>query len=109
MLVDDFESKQIRTNLTCASINDSCHYLPSSPIEQGFSLPCKCGLSDSGKAYCPSLYRKGYTQRLAEVIEIFGMHCHTMERHSIYKCFLKGAKTIQYLVDIGDDEETKLT
>lgn len=45
-LVEDFDSKKVRTNLTCASVNDECHYLPSSPIEQGFSVPCKCGLSE---------------------------------------------------------------
>lgn len=36
------------------------------------------------------------------------MQCHTLERHSIYKCFLKGAKDINFLVEYGDDEETKL-
>lgn len=54
------------------------------------------------------MYQKGYTARLAEIIETFGMQCHTLERHSIYKCFLKGAKDIKYLVEYGDDELTKL-
>ena len=98
ILVENLENKKPRTNMTCEAAGEMCHYLSTSPIDQGFSLPCRCGLSSKGHAYCPQLHSKGYTENMAKVIEQFGMKCHTLERHDIYKCYQRHAKSLYYSV-----------
>lgn len=56
-----------------------------------FSLPCKCGLSNTGNQYCPKKYNRKYSQSLNVASHIFAQNCHTADRLDIYRCYLRSA------------------
>ena len=56
----------------CESPEDTCRYKSISPVTMEFELKCECGMNPDGKSYCPSIFKKNYTENLAKVIETFG-------------------------------------
>ena len=79
----------------CRSATDRCKYIATTPIRQEFDLKCKCGLSQDGNSYCPKIFRKSHPQNMALIIELFGSNCHTTDRHSIYRCYMREALRIK--------------
>ena len=79
----------------CASVQDSCTY--QSGAAASFTLPCKCGLTPEGDAFCPRVYNQNYTQLLFDVSKRLSQgtesQCHTLDRHDIYACLMLNART----------------
>ena len=76
----------------CDSPIDTCLY--ESVFANGevheFSLSCKCGLTPTGAAFCPKVYKQDYTNLMQETLQRLSItgECHTLHRFDIYECLM---------------------
>lgn len=82
----------------CEKVSDTCLYASESGdagVGQ-LELPCKCGLTPTGQAFCPKVFDAEYTTLLREAMEKFSVtgKCHTLQRFDIYECLMVQAQRV---------------
>lgn len=70
----------------CEKVSDTCLYKSESDYE--FEMPCKCGLTPTGDAFCPRVFSRDYTSLYSKALHSLSGNCHTLLRDNPYECLM---------------------
>ena len=97
----------------CGKISDTCLYKSVLSDDVGdsengenskvyeFEMPCKCGLTPTGDAFCPRIFTEDYTRLYSEALQKLSGACHTLLRDDPYECLM-----LNVPADDDDDDQS---